>query len=268
MRGLQKSDPGSFVRAATLLLGSVEASAGAKVLAGLAAPDPMVIEILLREEQIPLAAAARAATHLVNADPLFDIRLARRVIPDRGEVIPVPIAMRLLRILDKASDCSRLTSHLIKFVTHQSQHVRSKSVLLVGRGNLSLSRCRQFLSSPEPRVRANAVESLWDHPDAGTHKILMQCSQDPHQRVAVNALVGLCRLGDAKAPAQLVRLALSDNPVARAGAAWGMGQVSRPEVAVDFSAALQTLAADPEQKVQKMARASLEKLTPLPEKRA
>ncbi len=42
-----------------------------------------------------------------------------------------------------------------------------------------------------------------------------------------------------------------------------MGQVDRPDAAVDFSAALQTLAADPEQKVQKMARASLERLAPL-----
>jgi hypothetical protein len=260
MRSLQKSDPGRFVYAAGQLLGSAEKSAGSKVLAGLVASDPLVVDMLLRDQQIPLAAATAAASQIIDADPLFDIRLVKGVIQDSDEVIPAPLAMRLLRILDQASDCSRLTSYLIKLSSHQSQHVRSKSVLLVGRGNHNISRARKFLSSPEPRVRANAVESLWDRPDPGTLKILVECSQDPHQRVAINALVGLCRLGDSKAPGQLVDLARSENPVARAGAAWGMGQVNRLEVVAEFRAALETLTGDSEQKVQKMARMSVEKL--------
>ena len=131
----------------------------------------------------------------------------------------------------------------------------------MGRGNLNLSRTKEYMSSPVPRVRANAVESLWDHEEASIRKALQECSEDPNQRVAVNALVGLCRLGDPEASTRLVAMAKSENPVARAGSAWGMGHVMRPEFLAAFKVELESLAEDPEPKVRDMARRSLESLS-------
>jgi hypothetical protein len=53
--------------------------------------------------------------------------------------------------------------------------------------------------------------------------VLQQCVHDPAQRVVINALVGLCRIGDNEAPKRLIALAQSPDAVARAGAAWGKG---------------------------------------------
>jgi hypothetical protein len=265
LRALQKNNRPLFSRSALSLLGSAEASEGSKMLAGLLAADALVIDLLMKEEQIRLSEAARAATHLKQADPLFDVRMIRKVIQDHRELsdMPAPVGLRLLHLLDESSDCSHLTPHLIQLLRHPHQHIRSKSVLLLGRGNMNLSRTQDFLSSKEDRVRANAVESIWDHPTSGMRAILLKCAQDPSQRVAVNALVGLCRLGDAEAPAKLIHLSKSQNPVARAGAAWGMGQVNAPEVAAVFAPVLESLAADPEEKVRNMARRSQEKVAVL-----
>jgi hypothetical protein len=261
LRALQKRDPQEFAWASIHVLASGEPSPGLKVVAELVAAAGRIENLLLQAE-VPIPMAAAALKGLSVADPLFEIRMIRKVIHAYGEVgsIPPGVALRLLKILDKTSDCSRLTNHLVQFVRHPSQHVRSKSVLLMGRGNVNLNRTKEYLLSPVPRVRANAVESIWDHPDAAIRKTLEECARDSSQRVAVNALVGLCRLGDMEASRRLAGMAKAEDPVARAGAAWGMGNVNRPEMAAEFKAVLELLARDPDSKVADMARRSLEAL--------
>ncbi len=273
LRALQKQDPLEFARSAVPLLAplqvpaAAEASPGQKAVAELVATTGPIADVLLLQREIPVPTAAAVIKRLSAVDPLFEIRMIRKVIQDHREAvaIPLPTAMRLLQILDKASDCSRLTNHLIQFVRHPSQHVRSKSVLLMGRGNLNLNRTKEYLLNPVARVRANAVESIWDHPDAGIRGALQECSRDSNQRVAVNALVGLSRLGDVEAARRLAGMAKSEDPVARAGAAWGMGHVNRPEMVDEFRAVLEILSGDSESKVWDMARRSLEGLAPVPE---
>jgi HEAT repeat protein len=261
-KSMQNANGEVFAGAATLLLGLADPSPGVTAIARLAGKDPRVIDLLLLKNQLPLASARLAVRHLTDAEPLFGLQMIRKVLQAFGEgpSIPAPTAMRLLQILDQASDCSRLTPYLIQLLRHPSQHVRSKSVVLLGRGNHNMSRTREFLTSPEARVRANAVESLWGLEEAGVVKLLQEFSGDSHHRVAVNALVGLSRLGDMNASARLVSLASSEDRAVRAAAAWGLGQVSRPEMAAEFTTVLETLTADPDPKVQKMARVSLERL--------
>lgn len=263
MRTLQKSDPAQFARAAVRLLGSAEASHGLKVMAQFVASDRPIIDALLLQDEIPLAEAVVATRRLSAVEANFDAWMIRKIFHDFVEVghIPASVALRLLELLDQSSkSCAKLAPQLIRFVQHPSKQVRSKSVLLLGRGNLNLKRTLEYLSSGEPRVRANALESLWDHKDAGTRGILLAWSQDPNSRVMVNALVGLCRLGDGSAPGRLAALADAEDPVTRAGAAWGMGQVRCKDVVIEFRATLGKLAGDSDQKVRDMARSSLERL--------
>ena len=263
MRNLQKGDPGLFAFAALRLLGSAEPSQGLKVVARFVASDDLTIDTLLTSDETSLPEAGAATSRLNEVDSSFDVRMLRRVLQDFGEVgdIPTPLALRLLQILDQGpNSCSKLTSPLIRFMRHPSEKVRSKSVLLLGRGNHNLRRTLEYLSSQEARVRANAVESLWGHQGEDTRRVLVECAQDPNQRVMLNALVGLCRMGDSKSATRLITLAASENPVIRAGAAWGMGQLNRADVVAEFSAALATLSEDSDQKVQNMARKSLEAL--------
>ena len=263
MRAMQKNDPGRFAHAAVRLLGSAQASHGLKVMAHFVALDGQIIDTLLLNDRIPLSEAVTATRRISEAEPLFPIRMIRKVLEDFTRGCPAPTALRLLELIDNAtSSYSKLTPFLIRFVQHPSKQVRSKSVLLLGRGNLNLKRTLEFLSSSEARVRANAVESLWDHKDTEAHRILVAWSQDPNSRVVVNALVGLCRMGDPGSLARLIALADSEDPVTRAGAAWGMGQMRPTDLGAEFRAVLDRLAVDLDEKVQKMARSSLEKLQP------
>lgn len=263
LQSLQNANSRVFASAASLLLSVSDSSPAVNTIARLAAQDPHVIDLVLQETPLPPSAARLATRHLTGAEPLFGIRVIRKVIQDFKDVhnIPPSVALRLLQILDQPLDCSRLTPYLIQLMRHPSQHVRSKCVLLLGRGNLNMSRTREYLASQDPRIRANAVESLWDREDASTVKILQECSGDSHHRVAVTALAGLSRMGNAKASARLVNLASSAEPVVRAAAAWGLGHAKRPETMGEFKNVLETLTVDPEPNVQKMARTSLEKLS-------
>jgi HEAT repeat protein len=262
-KSVQNTNGAVFSDAAMLLLTLAEPSPGVNAIARLAGRDPRVIDLLLLKDHLSLVSARAAVRHLTDAEPLFGLQMFRKVLQAFGgeaRSIPAPTAMRMFYLLDQASDWSRFTPYLIQLSRHPSQHVRSKSVVLLGRGNHNMSRTREFLTSPEARMRANAVESLWGHEEISIVKLLQECSGDPHHRVAVAALVGLGRLGDLKASAQLVSLASSDDHIVRAAAAWGLGQVGRPEMAAEFTTILETLTNDPDPKVQKMARTSLERL--------
>ncbi len=163
-------------------------------------------------------------------------------------------------MLNEVSDSSRITPYLIQFLRHPNSHVRSKAVLMLGKANMNVGRTRQFLASEEPRIRANTIESLWDNPSPEARMVLLQCIHDPAQRVVINALVGLCRLGDKDAPKRLIALSQAPEPVVRAGAAWGMGHASVGKIREEFQGALDALCADPDSKVQAMAKRVLKRV--------
>jgi HEAT repeat protein len=164
--------------------------------------------------------------------------------------------LRVLSLLDKISDCSRLASFLVQLMRHPGAHVRSKVALLLGRSNLNLSRVKSFLASDDVRQRANVVEALWGRREPAVLTILREAAKDQHHRVAINALVGLCRAGDGDACDRLKQLASSTDAVLRAGAAWAMGEVGDGA----FHGPLMELMQDAEDKVRSMAAKSLKRL--------
>jgi HEAT repeat protein len=179
--------------------------------------------------------------------------------------VPREVALRVLWLLDKVSDCSRVTPYLIQLTRHPGSEVRSKSALLLGRGNLNMGRLKQFLGSEDGRTRANAVESLWGLNSPQARDLFNGAASDPNRRVAVNALVGLCKAGDRTAHSKLMRLAGSEDPLSRLAASWAMGQVGDPE----FITTLEALAQDDNKVVRTMATRSLDLVQfPVPNRRA
>jgi len=51
---------------------------------------------------------------------------------------------------------------IVRLTDHPDAKVRSKAALLVGRGKPELGWVRSQLAQQDARVRANAVEALWD----------------------------------------------------------------------------------------------------------
>jgi hypothetical protein len=81
-----------------------------------------------------------------------------------------------------------------------------------------------FFQDPDPRVRANAVESLWGRTDEDAVRRFRAALGDSHPRPVANACVGLYLSGRAEAVRELSNLASHPEPRFRAAAAWAMGR--------------------------------------------
>jgi hypothetical protein len=262
IRQLQATDPSGFALAAVRLLAEkTEKSAGVQYVAGLLFAGNLLIAPLLDEDALPLGAAIALARNLATAEPVLDARLLRKLLTNAGgevQTIKVSAALRALRLVAAISDCTRLSSYLIQLLRHPSVEVQSRVVLLLGRANLNLSRVKTFLSSENPRMRANTVESLWGHQSGAVQEVLRGAINDSCGRASMNALVELCRQGDREAFERIGKAAASSDAVQRSRSAWAMGQSGDPE----FGPLLDNLAEDGDTNVREMALKAQAKLRP------
>jgi HEAT repeat protein len=247
---LQSSDPSGLASAAVeLLVAAEEKSPGLQYLADLPTVSSALADLLMNQRVLSLEAAIAVAHKLEIFEPRLDVLLLRRVQASAG-------GLRVLGLVDAISDCSLLASNLSRFLNHPDDRVRSKAALMLGRTNWNLTRIESLMASDDDRVRANAVESLWGHRHADARAILWDATLDRCSRVVVNALLGLCQMGDREAYSRLAELAETSDPARRSGAAWAMGEIGDPE----FGEALEKLAQDRDVKVRDMARKSQKKL--------
>ena len=109
------------------------------------------------------------------------------------------------------------------------------------------------LGESDPRVRANAIESLWgvDTPEA--RALLSFAASDANNRAVGNALLGLYYLGEASMLADVVKLAGHESALFRTSAAWVMGETGDPR----FTEALRRMISEPDPIVRKRAFAAL-----------
>jgi hypothetical protein len=85
-----------------------------------------------------------------------------------------------------------------------------------------------FLAEPDPRVRANAIEALWGMDSDQACAVMREAADDPNNRVAGNALVGLYRAGETLAIPRILQLACHPKAEFRTTAAWIMEQSGSP----------------------------------------
>ena len=97
----------------------------------------------------------------------------------------------------RGGDPSRMMASMLRLLRHPNPYLRSKAVKVVGRGSKSPKWVRQRLADPDPRIRANAIESLWSVDNAEARSLLhFAAAEDGHNRVVANALLGLYYLGE------------------------------------------------------------------------
>lgn len=250
---LQASNPSGFVLAAVRMLTTrEEKSPGVQYVAKLMSSGDLLIDGLIDKRVLGLDAATVLARNLSSVEPLLDARMVNKLIAIVGgdiRSVDVQAGLRVLSLVEAISDCSHLSMYLVQLMRHPSAHMRSKAALLLGRANLNLGRTKSHLASEDPRIRANAVAALWGWRDPHILTLLQEAARDKHPRVAINALVGLCKAGDAEAVDRLKRLAISPDASVRIGAAWAMGGLESPE----FVPVLTTLEQDADSKVGAMA---------------
>jgi hypothetical protein len=142
----------------------------------------------------------------------------------QGAVV-VRDAPRLMEVLCEVGNPSRMMASMLRLLRHPNAYLRSKAVKVVGRGSKSPKWVRQRLTEADPRIRANAIESLWSVHTAEARSLLhFAVAEDGHNRVVANALLGLYYLGDCSVLGALVRMAGDESGVVRSSAAWAMGE--------------------------------------------
>jgi HEAT repeat protein len=178
----------------------------------------------------PLEHALSLVRTAMEAEPLFDVQIAELLL---GRSSDKPIdqlsALRMLEILDRVSQGTRLTRMIGTLVRHPDPLVRSKAAMVAGRRMAGFPWIYAHLSEADPRVRANMIEALWESHEPECMDVFALYRDDSDHRVAGNVLYGLYLRGDADAIPGVTRMAAHADPKFRAAAAWLMGQIGSPE---------------------------------------
>jgi hypothetical protein len=251
IRQLFDHDGAAFLRDAMQVLKSDLESPGAQHLTAVLAENGLLLSalsdpVLPREKAIALAQTA------ARIDPNIDLALAR-TLADQVTAADSDLHGRLMEILGVISDGIRIFPSLVRLLRHPNPHIRSKAVLLIGRGNRSPKWLRQRLADTDPRIRANAAEALWGVNTEEARDLLQSLVRDSNNRVAGNAILGLYKLGDASMIPEIMALARNDSALFRGTAAWVMGETRDPR----FTEAVAGLLREPNAVVRKRAFAAL-----------
>ena len=246
-----------FYAASMELLNTPGDSRGTQVLVSFLAANGMLLRALSnpdlsRDDAISLARTAH------RFDPEIGVSLARTLAD--GTVgsgsIRVEAPARLMDILGEVADAGRIVPSLMRMMRHPDPYLRSKAVKMIGRGSHSAKWVMGRLSESDPRVRANAIESIWgvDTPEART--LLNFAASDANNRVVGNALLGLYYLGESAILSEVVKLASHESALFRSTAAWVMGETGDAR----FTEALRRMIAESDPTVRKRAFCSLAQL--------
>jgi HEAT repeat protein len=223
----------------------------------LAVKEEAVLSLLLDTNAVETERARQLAHSLGHLDPNLGPKVLKYAVDEsrREERIDSSIE-RALELLTILPDARSNSTFLLELLRSPDPRVRSKATLLMARSNRMPRWAEVRLAEPDPRVRANAVEGLWNLREPGTEQVLRAATQDPHHRVAVNAWIGLYYLGDPQAVEGLLHLASDELPLTRSAAAWGMGHLGESV----FQPTLQQLVRDADPAVRRNALRSLVKI--------
>ena len=170
---------------------------------------------------------------------------------------PPPIVLKGLNILQEISNGNEIAPFLMNLFHHSDQKVKSKVTLMLGSLSDKLMFVKTALQDGDSRVRANALEAIWDEDVPEVKKVFASHLNEKDNRARANAAMGLHQMGDERGFDTLMEMIHDKEKMMRASAAWAFGEVKE----VKAINRLQTLQAnDPEEIVRKNATIALEKM--------
>jgi len=259
MRRMLEKDPAGFLQSACRILKVCAQRPGVASMLDLLWSSPVLLGSLIDPQMLPLPAAIAFAKRWVVFDPMLDIKLLEIGFPS-GEADAEIVAdmagwKRALEIVSELPPNRHSLQPLARLLRSSDPYVRSKAALMYARASDNPEWVRKMLADPDVRVRANAVEGLWETKVASAGEVFSEAALDPDHRVQVNALLGIHYLGDRSVDvrAGLEKITGSPNPVARAAAAFAMGRI-KDAIYVPM---LEGLLKDEEQSVRRQALQAL-----------
>jgi hypothetical protein len=229
MRDMLERDPQSFQTGAIRALKSAPSSRAAQHIMRLLVNSDTLFWVLC-DAALPREDAVALARMALQVDAMVDVNLAKKMVDGLSTEVSAAAAGRLMDVLEAISLGSRIMPSLMRLLRQADPQLRSKAVLMIGRASRSVKWVQNRLAEPDPRTRANAVESMWDVDTLEAREMLRTASRDSNNRVAANALFALYRMGDSWTIPHLFKMAAAEAPVFRASAAWAMGETRRSAV--------------------------------------
>jgi HEAT repeat protein len=141
----------------------------------------------------------------------------------------------VLDILDEISPGRRLLPVLSHLVSGDDRKLSSRAALFIGRRVQSAEWAAKQLLHGDERVRASAIQSIWGLRSPTAVSLMEGAIDDPNNRVAGNAVLGL-HIAEAQGVAEIVlNMARKAGPHFRSTAAWIMGRIANPEFAPELN---------------------------------
>jgi len=228
---LSSADPLKFFAAGFHVVATAGSSAGSQYLVLLLAEDKRLSNWLLDPKACRLKKATEvarvAADARVHLQPTFEMAL-NKALQNQASAANADRILRILNLLETIGSQSCWSSFQVELMSYPDKVVRSKAALLIGRGNKKADWIVRRLLDRDPRVQANAVESLWGLEGAETQLHLLEALKSKHNRVFGNAALGLYRLGDPTIIRVLLEATQHPDPLFQLSALWAIGQTQDP----------------------------------------
>lgn len=214
-----KEDPTGFRGAALAYLNRGGNGPAERYLVRFLLTEGNLLKLLTDPAGLPIDEAVHLACVWRPHVSDLDILLAKTL---KGASIQE--AERILHILGYVTESNRILPLLMPLMEHGSERIHQKAVLIFGKFCQSSIFAEVSLRNSDSRIRANAVEGLWQVSAGWAVDALLEALEDPNNRVAANAALGLYKRGHKDGRRALVRMAAHSKAAIRASAAWAMGE--------------------------------------------
>jgi hypothetical protein len=232
VRRLLEKDPSAFFPSACRILRTSLERPGAASLLEVLWSSALLLSSLIDPNVLSLCKATAFAKRWVAFDPTLDAKLLQIGFPleDDDAILGVDLVRpkRTLDIVAELPPNRHILLTLAKLLRNPDAYIRSKAALLYARASNNPEWVRKMLADPDARVRANAVEGLWETRTEAAGAVFKEAALDPDHRVAANALVGLHfnRQTGVDVMGALHGMTRKPEPIARASAAFAMGRTN------------------------------------------
>ncbi|MEP7363789.1 MAG: hypothetical protein ABI972_11080 [Acidobacteriota bacterium] len=229
LEGWIRDEPNTLIRMVPEVLNPLEDQPPAAFLAKVLAAGDYDVAAVSDPDGMPLEQAIKIAAALLRAGAGFELRLAQHALlsapgeHDNGRRRRI----RTIDILRRTLRSNRLMPFQVQLMRQDDSFVRSKAAQYIAELTNNSSWFYTQLKDPDARVRANAIESLWNSEMPDAEVVFREALLDAHHRVTTTALVGLWLLGKQDESAErLFTLCESNAAPTRAAVAWAMGELA------------------------------------------
>ena len=225
LRELLDEAPAVFRQVVAAMLASARDTPELRYVIALLSARGLLVPLLRDLSSTDRGAAGVVAQLAQRMDPRFDRSMARQVPEVNPQIDRTrPDPEFLLGLLDALSGGMCLLPLLAPLRESKDPRIRARMALLLGRITQAQNWFQALEQDPDPRVRANVIESLWSVGGELSLACFERGLRDDHHRVVANSLVGLYLHGKTSGVSGLVDLSRHSDPLFRAAATWAMGR--------------------------------------------